>query len=77
LREYAVGVVRNLDPSNPHIEDYLAGGNPQEEYSLMEEELRVNPFIRWNDPALEPARKGTGRPLETEYQRWRALMDLH
>lgn len=77
LREYAVGAARKLDPSNPHLEGYLAKGDPENEYSLMDEERQVNPFIRWNDPALEPARRGTGRPLETEFQRWRALMELH
>jgi len=77
LREYAVGAARKLDPSNPHLEGYLAKGDPGNEYSLLEEERKVNPFIRWNDPALEPARRSTGRPRDTEFQRWRALMDLH
>ena len=77
LREYAVGVIQKLDPSNPCLGAYRAKEDPENEYSLLEEELRVNPFIRWNDPGLDSARKGTGRPLETEYQRWRALMDLH
>lgn len=77
LRIYAMGVAKRLDPKNSYIDAYLASHNREEVFSFLEEELRVNPFIRWDDPALEPAYRKVAGPRKTAYQRWRLLMELH
>lgn len=77
LRDYAMGVARELDPENSEIDGYMESRNPADEFSFLEEELKVNPFIRWNDPALDSVRRRSAGPRDTEFQRWRAMMELH
>jgi len=45
--------------------------------SLLSDELKVNPFIRFNDPALDQFRLSLKESLNTEYERWRVLMTIH
>lgn len=77
LVEYAMGVAKKLEPENSGIDSFLEKYNPSFVYSTLEEELNHNPFIRFNDPRLDSVRAGLGMPLETEYERWRALMTIH
>ena len=77
LVEYAMGVAKKLEPENRAVDAFLEKYNPSFVYSTLEEELNHNPFIRFNDPRLDSVREGLGMPLETEYQRWRALMTIH
>lgn len=77
LVEYAMGVAKGFEPENSHITAYLAKYNPDFVFSTLEEELNHNPFIRFNDPRLDDLRAGLGLPLDTEFERWRALMTLH
>lgn len=77
LVDYAMGVAKKLEPENPHIDNFLKKYDPSFVFSTLAEELNHNPFIRFNDPRLDSVRAGLGMPLETEFQRWRALMTIH
>ncbi len=77
LVDYALGVVEKLDPYNPYIEEYRMKYNPDFVVSNLEMELKINPFIRFNDPGLDNFRAKLNMPNSTPYDRWRAMMTVH
>jgi hydroxyacylglutathione hydrolase len=75
--DYALGVAGNIDPVNPYLDDYRNKYNPDFVVSSLEMELKVNPFIRFNDTVLDSYREKLNMSLDTPYERWRALMTVH
>jgi hydroxyacylglutathione hydrolase len=75
--DYTTGVMKTIDPDNPNLPDYIAGYSENLLVTSLGQELAVNPFIRFDDPALDDYRSGLGMPLETSYQRFRAMMRVH
>ncbi len=74
--DYAMKFARLVEPENPHIDDYLAAYDPAHVTSTLADELKVNPYLRFNDPAMIDVLKKRGLAVDTEYQRWEALMSL-
>ena len=72
----AMAFARILEPGNPHIDDYLAARDPDCVVSTLAEELAVNPYLRFNAPAMVAVLKDRGLAVHTEYQRWQAMMSL-
>ena len=77
LIDYALGVAERIDPDNPYISSYRASCNPDFVYSTLKMELKVNPFVRFNDPSLDDFRKGLNMDLGSPYLNWRAMMSVH
>ncbi len=77
LVHYAMGVAKKLEPGNEAVDEFLKMYDEQHVSSTLAQELNHNPFIRYNDPGLDNIRKETGMSLETEFDRWRAMMSLH
>jgi hydroxyacylglutathione hydrolase len=77
LINYALGVAENLDPDNPYITPYRKSYNSNLVVSTLEMELKVNPFVRFNDASLDPFRSKLKMPLSTPYEKWRAMMTVH
>jgi len=74
--DYAMKVARIIEPDNPHIDLYLRRYNPERVVFTLEWERRVNPYLRFNTPALIAAMQKEGFPHDTEYQRWTSVMQL-
>lgn len=76
--EYATKAILKHDPQNSiageKLENYKDG---MEVYSTLEEELKYNLFIRFNDHDIDHIIAKTGKDDSTDYKRWRALMSLH
>ncbi len=72
----AMAFVRHVDPENPRIAAFLAAYDPDHVRSLLSDELHVNPYLRFNDPAFVEILRQRNLPVETEWQRWRATMAL-
>ena len=77
LVDYALGVAETIEPGNGAISGYRSFCRKDFLYTTLEMEKAVNPFIRFDDPALDSYRAGLGMPLGTSYQRWRAMMSVH
>jgi hydroxyacylglutathione hydrolase len=77
LVDYALGVAEDIDPENPHIAGYRSSYDPNRVVSDLDMELKVNPFIRFDDPELDTFRRTLDQPLNTPYERWRAMMTVH
>ena len=75
--DYTTGVMDKIDPDNPMLAEYKALYSKTLLVTTLEQELQVNPFIRFDDPALDEFRSGLGMPLGTPYERWRAMMSIH
>ena len=58
------------------IKKYLEKYDPAHVHSTLEEESRVNPFLRFNDKKIISVLEKRGLPTGTEYERWESLMSL-
>ena len=75
--EYTTGVMERIEPENPHLPGYKAQYSETLLVTTLEQELQVNPFIRFDDPVLDSYRATLAMPVETSYQRFRAMMSGH
>jgi len=66
-----------IDPDNPEIDLFLAKYNANHVVSTLEDEFKVNPYLRFNHPRFVAAMAGKGLPVETEYERWCSMMELY
>ena len=71
-----VEFIRQLDPDNKHIDDFLKKYDPHDVHSTLEEEKRINPFFRLNDSRIIASLKKRGLPSETEYDRCESLISI-
>ena len=74
--EYAMAFARLVEPGNLEIDRYLARYNPEHVFSRLADELKVNPFVRYNDPQMIKILKERGVATDTAYDRFEGVMHL-
>ncbi len=74
--KYAMAFARIVEPDNPGIKAYLSSYNPEKVYSTLAQELKVNPYLRFNAPEMVKRLKEKNLPVKTELERWKAVMSL-
>jgi hydroxyacylglutathione hydrolase len=74
--KYAMSFTRMIEPDNPDIGPYLKSYNPAHVFSLLGDELKVNPYLRFNDSRFIDVLKKKNLPVATEFQRWESVMSL-
>ena len=67
---------RHLEPENEAIGSFLEKYNPAHVSSTLEEERAMNPYLRFNDPAIIAFLERNGLPVATELERWNSLMRI-
>jgi len=45
-------------------------------FSKLEDEMKVNPYLRFNDSKMISVLKERGLPVATEFERWESIMSL-
>ena len=72
----SLAFARHLTPDNAAIDAYAAAYDRNHVVSTLDDELAVNPYLRFN--ALEIIRllELKNLPTDTEYQRWKGLMSI-
>lgn len=65
-----------LEPDNKDLDLFLQQYDPGHVRSTMADEFRINPFLRFNEPAIVAFLEKRGLPVGTEYQRWESLMSI-
>jgi hydroxyacylglutathione hydrolase len=75
VEEY-VEFARNLEPDNAYLDSYLKKYNPDHVCATLEDERRVDPFLRYNDDKIRSILKNRGLPASTEPERRESLMSL-
>ena len=72
----AMSYAKNLEPGNKEIDVFLRRYDPGHVFSTLEDEFRVNPFLRFNDESIIKLLKKKNLPSETEWDRWHSLMSI-
>lgn len=72
----ALAFARHLTPNNGAIDAYAARYDKNHVVSTLNDELSVNPYLRFNDPEIVSLLKSKGLPTKTEYQRWEGIMSI-
>lgn len=65
-----------VEPDNADIKAFMAKYDPSHLFSTLVEELKINPYLRFNQPSVISFLEKRGLPVETEYQRWESLMSI-
>jgi hydroxyacylglutathione hydrolase len=65
-----------LEPDNKNIDLFLENYDPGHVCSTLAEELSINPYLRFNEPAIVAFLEKKGLPVGTEYERWESLMSI-
>ena len=68
-------IAEAIDPDNPDIRPYREKYDPDLVVSTLAEELLVNPFLRFNAPAMIKKLQQRNFPCNTEKQRFISLME--
>jgi len=66
-----------IDKNNPEIDRYLEKYNPDHIISTLEDELKANPYIRFNDKAMVKVLNEKKLPGSTEYERFKSVYELY
>jgi hydroxyacylglutathione hydrolase len=72
----AMAFARSLEPENRAIDQFLKKYSPDRVFSSLQEELQVNPYLKFNDSRIIAVLEKKGLPVDTEYRRWESLMSL-
>jgi hydroxyacylglutathione hydrolase len=75
VEEY-MDFIKGLEPDNRYVDEFLKRYNPDIISSTIEEELKLNPFLRFNQPEIVSLLKERGLPVDNELDRWRSMLSL-
>ncbi len=67
---------RRLEPDNEQIDIYLKKYDPEHVCSTLAEEIRVNPYLKFNDEKMTQILKRRGFSVQSEYDRWYSIMSI-
>lgn len=70
----SVEIAQAIDPGTPGVSRYLENYDPDRVFSFLEDELRINPFLRFNDPSMIRRLEQRRYPCDSEIQRFKSLM---
>jgi len=73
----AIQFARTIDPENLELDRFLSKYDPYHVFSTLADERKVNPYVRFNDDRMISILKNKGLPVETEFQRWKSLMEVY
>ncbi len=74
--EESLEIAGAIDTGNPDIEKYMKKYNPHGEIvSTLEDELKVNPYIRFNEKGMIEKLKARRLPVDTEFERFKSIME--
>jgi hydroxyacylglutathione hydrolase len=70
----SVEIAQAIDPDTPGVAQYLESYDPDRVTSFLADELRINPFLRFNDPVMIRRLEQRNFACATEIQRFKSLM---
>jgi hydroxyacylglutathione hydrolase len=72
----ALSFARRLEPDNEYIEAFSKDYKPDHVFSRLTDDLKINPYLRFNEHSIIDILKKKGLPTNTEWQRWQSLMTI-
>lgn len=65
-----------VEPDNRDIQGFLKTYDSSHVFSTLDVELKINPYLRFNQKSIISFLEKKGLPVKTEYQRWESLMSI-
>ena len=72
----SIQIAKSIQKDNLYIHEYTKKYNPQLVTSLLGDELKVNPFLRFNAPGMINNLKKQNMPVDTEFERFNSIMEI-
>lgn len=72
----AMAFAKHLEPDNKDINRFLKQYDSAHVRSMLGDEFKVNPYLRFNEESIVSLLRTRGLPVETEEQRWHSLMSV-
>jgi hydroxyacylglutathione hydrolase len=72
----SMAAAKTMEKDNPHIEEYINMYNPGLIVSTLDDELRANPYIRFNAPSMINNLLKRNLPASTELERFKSIMEV-
>ena len=70
-------IAKNIEKDNLDIEKYMENYNPRLIVSTLEDELKVNPYIRFNAKEMINNLENRNMPASTEFERFKSIMEIY
>lgn len=71
----SMAAARAIEADNPFIEDYIGKYDPGLIVSTLDDELRANPYVRFNAPSMINILQKRNLPANTEFERFKSIME--
>ena len=72
----SVNWAAGIEGHTPAIQAYMKKYDPDHVVSTLEDELTVNPYLRFNEPEMVARLEKENYPLNTEAERFKAVMEV-
>jgi hydroxyacylglutathione hydrolase len=72
----SLAFAKYLEPQNENMEHFRRLYDPGHVSSTLAEEVKINPYLRFNTPPIINLLKKRNLPHETEWERWESLMSI-
>ncbi len=72
----SMAFAKHIEPGNQANDDFLRRYNPEHVFSTLADEKNINPYFRFNEPALIALMEKRGLPVATQWERWQSLMSI-
>lgn len=72
----SMAFARAFEPGNRHIDAFLEKYDSTHVHSTLQEEFKVNPFLRFNDENIVAILRARALPVASEYERWTSIMSV-
>ena len=72
----AMNFAIKLEPDNKDIDIFLSSYRSGHVFSTLAEEMKINPYLRFNEKSIVGLLKKRSLPYRTEWERWQSLMSI-
>lgn len=72
----SMAFAKHIEPGNTAGDDFLRRYDPEHVFSTLADEKNINPYFRFNEPALIALMEKRGLPVATQWERWQSLMSI-
>ncbi|NOX33220.1 MAG: hydroxyacylglutathione hydrolase [Deltaproteobacteria bacterium] len=70
-------VAKSIEKDNSYIDEYIKNYNPGLIVSTLDDELKANPYIRFNTPGMIKLLQERNMPADTEQARFNSIMEIY
>ena len=75
VKEY-LKTAKSIEPDNMHIDGFLKKYDPKYVFSTLEDELKINPTLRFSDKKMISILREKELPHNTELDCWKSLLSI-